>query len=155
MIAEPPSAHDPSLAVNVDPTLAVPVTAVPPEFVGAVGAARIVNERETDAAVAKSPVEALSAVIVHSPTWFATKVTVAVDTPPDVVELPTVQRPVVEEVNVTAPPEVALAEIEKVCALDDVTRSLSVPKEMLFACPTNTLGSMYILAPKAFPPDAS
>jgi hypothetical protein len=32
--------------------LALPVTEVPPEFVGAVGAAKIVNERDTEAAVA-------------------------------------------------------------------------------------------------------
>jgi hypothetical protein len=50
--ADPPSAHEPSTAVRVEPTVAVPETEVPPELVGAVGAARIVNERVTVAAVA-------------------------------------------------------------------------------------------------------
>ena len=66
-MGEPPSAHEPSTAANVWPMAAVPDTDVPPEFVGAVGAARIVNERVTVAAVAKLPLAALSAEMVHSP----------------------------------------------------------------------------------------
>jgi hypothetical protein len=52
VIALPPSAHDPSTAVSVCPTAAVPLTAVPPELVGAVGADKIVNDLVTVEAVA-------------------------------------------------------------------------------------------------------
>ena len=50
--AEPPSAHEPSTAERVLPTVADPDTLVPPEFVGAVGAASKVKLRVTVAAVA-------------------------------------------------------------------------------------------------------
>jgi hypothetical protein len=105
--------------------------------------------------VAKSPTEALSAVTVQSPVWLASTVTVAVVTPLVVDTDPTVHRVVKDDVNVTGPPDVALAEIEKVCADDEVTLSLIAANEMLLASPTNTLGSMYMVAPRAIPPEAS
>ena len=52
VIADPPSAHEPSATVNVEPSAAVPVWPVPPEFDGAVAAARIVKLRDTVWAVA-------------------------------------------------------------------------------------------------------
>ena len=52
VIADPPSAHEPSATVNVEPSAAVPVWPVPPEFDGAVAEARIVKLRATVWAVA-------------------------------------------------------------------------------------------------------
>ena len=52
VIADPPSAHEPSATVKVDPSATVPVWPVPPEFDGAVAAARIVKLRDTVWAVA-------------------------------------------------------------------------------------------------------
>lgn len=53
-------------------------------------------------------------MIVQSPVWLASTVTVAVDVPADVVEAPTVHFAVVDDVKLTAPLEVALALIENV-----------------------------------------
>jgi hypothetical protein len=76
-------------------------------------------------------------------------VTVAVETPPESVEDPTVQRAVVDDEKLTTPPDEVLPVIAKVWVLDEVTRSLNEEKAILLACPTSTSGSMYICAPKA------
>jgi hypothetical protein len=47
---------------------------------------------------------------VHRPVWFALIVTVAVETPEESVEDPTVQRDVVDDEKVTTPPDEVLAE---------------------------------------------
>jgi hypothetical protein len=79
-------------------------------------------------------------------------VTVAVELPPDDVEDPTVHSAVVEELKVTTPPEVVLAEMAKVCAVGVVTLSPNSAKEIVFSSPTNTFASTYIVAPKYPPP---
>ena len=86
---------------------------------------------------------------MHNPIPILITVTVAVETPPERVEDPTVQRAVVEDEKVTTPPDEVLPVTAKVWTLDDVTRSLNEEKAILLACPTSTLGSTYISAPKA------
>jgi hypothetical protein len=97
-------------------------------------------------------VAALSAAIEHKPVWFAKTVTVAVEVPPEFVDVPTVHFPVGVEVKVTAPPDVALALIKKFCDELNEIRSDNVEKLMVFVSPTTALGSMYIVAPTHFPP---
>ena len=75
---------------------------------------------------------ALSAAIEHKPVWLANTVTVAVEVPPEFVDVPTVHLPVVVEVKLTVPPDVALALTEKDCAELDETRSDNVEKLMVF-----------------------
>ncbi|CAB4565567.1 unannotated protein [freshwater metagenome] len=154
-MALPPSAHDPSTAVTVCPTAAVPVTEVPPELVGAVGADSKVKERVTVAAVANSPVDALFAEIVQSPVCPLTNDTVAWETPFDSVDAPTVQRASVDEVKFTRALDDVVAETVNVRLPALFTRSDKGANEILFASPTKTRGSIYILAPSAYPPDRS
>ncbi len=61
----------------------------------------------TEGALTCVLVYGLFAAIVQIPVWLASTVTVAVETPPDADELPTVHLLVVVELNVTAAPEVA------------------------------------------------
>jgi len=78
--------------------------------------------------------------------------TVAVETPPEVVDPPTVQILVVCEVNVTADPEVAEAVMTR---LDPLPVSGGCVKLIEFGNPTMTVRSMYIDAPTNPPPVAS
>jgi len=78
--------------------------------------------------------------------------TVAVETPPEVVDPPTVQTLVVCEVNVTADPEVAEAVMTR---LDPLPVSGGCVKLIEFGNPTMTVRSMYIDAPTNPPPVAS
>ena len=68
----------------------------------------------TVAAVAKSPVDALFAEIVHKPVWPAIRDTVACETPLLNVDVPTVHRPVVDDVKFTTAFDDVVAEIAKV-----------------------------------------
>jgi hypothetical protein len=95
------------------------------------------------------------AVIVQNPVLFARTVTVAVETPPANVELPTVQTLVVAEEKVTRALDVTDAEMVTDLGEGEEPTFEGWLKVMALGNPTTTTGSIYIDAPKILPPVAS